>query len=130
MRMRVSIARALAARPKLLLMDEPFAALDEFTRHGLQNEVLALAQESGCTTVFVTHSIYEAAFLAKRVVLMSPRPGRVADIVDFDTRVADRLCGEFAARVAKLTELASRLTEVGLGPQAPARSRGSAPGLT
>ena len=64
MRMRVSIARALVTRPRLLLMDEPFAALDEFTRHKLQEDLLSLWRELGCTVVFVTHSIYEAAFLA------------------------------------------------------------------
>ncbi len=78
MRMRVSIARALVTRPRLLLMDEPFAALDEFTRHRLQADLLALWQDAGCTIVFVTHSIYEAAFLARRIVLMTPRPGRIA----------------------------------------------------
>jgi len=77
MRMRVSIARALVTRPRLLLMDEPFAALDEFTRHRLQADLLTLWQSIGCTVVFVTHSIYEAAFLARRIVLMTPRPGRV-----------------------------------------------------
>jgi NitT/TauT family transport system ATP-binding protein len=77
MRMRVSIARALVTRPRLLLMDEPFAALDEFTRHKLQEDLLSLWQELGCTVVFVTHSIYEAAFLARRIVLMTPRPGRI-----------------------------------------------------
>ncbi len=77
MRMRVSIARALVTRPKLLLMDEPFAALDEFTRHTLQTDLLSVWQSAGCTVVFVTHSIYEAAFLARRIVLMTPRPGRI-----------------------------------------------------
>ena len=77
MRMRVSIARALVTRPRLLLMDEPFAALDEFTRHALQEDLLALWQVLGCTVVFVTHSIYEAAFLARRIVLMTPRPGQI-----------------------------------------------------
>jgi len=77
MRMRVSIARALVTRPRVLLMDEPFAALDEFTRHKLQEDLLTLWQSVGCTVVFVTHSIYEAAFLARRIVLMTPRPGRV-----------------------------------------------------
>ncbi len=75
--MRVSIARALVTRPRLLLMDEPFAALDEFTRHKLQADLLAVWQSVGCTIVFVTHSIYEAAFLARRIVLMTPRPGRI-----------------------------------------------------
>ena len=77
MRMRVSIARALVTRPRLLLMDEPFAALDEFTRHRLQEDLLTLWHDIGCTIVFVTHSIYEAAFLARRIVLMTPRPGRI-----------------------------------------------------
>ena len=77
MRMRVSIARALVTRPRVLLMDEPFAALDEFTRHRLQADLLALWRDIGCTVVFVTHSIYEAAFLARRIVLMTPRPGRI-----------------------------------------------------
>jgi NitT/TauT family transport system ATP-binding protein len=77
MRMRVSIARALVTRPRLLLMDEPFAALDEFTRHKLQADLLDVWRQAGCTVVFVTHSIYEAAFLAQRIVLMSPRPGRI-----------------------------------------------------
>ena len=79
MRMRVSIARALVQSPTLLLMDEPFAALDEFTRHGLQEDLVALAPKP--TTVFVTHSVYEAAFIATRIVLMSPRPGRIVDEV-------------------------------------------------
>jgi NitT/TauT family transport system ATP-binding protein len=76
--MRVSIARALVSRPKLLLMDEPFAALDEFTRHKLQEDLRALWRASGKTVVFVTHSIYEAAYLATRILVMSPRPGRIA----------------------------------------------------
>jgi NitT/TauT family transport system ATP-binding protein len=104
MRMRVSIARALAARPGLLLMDEPFAALDEFTRHGLQEDLLALARESGCTTVFVTHSIYEAAFLASRVAIMSARPGRIAATFSLGEPARDRLDAAYAARVATLTQ--------------------------
>ena len=72
MKMRASIARALVTRPRVLLMDEPFAALDEFTRHTLQDDLLALWRDTGSTIVFVTHSIYEAAFLARRVVVMTP----------------------------------------------------------
>jgi NitT/TauT family transport system ATP-binding protein len=103
MRMRVSIARALAPRPSLLLMDEPFAALDEFSRHRLQAELLSLTNAMDCTVVFVTHSIYEAAVLAKRVVIMSARPGRVAGVHEFGNSEPDRLSSRFADRVATLT---------------------------
>ncbi len=81
MKMRVSIARALAAKPKVLLMDEPFAALDEPTRQVLNDDLLALAREDGITVVFVTHSVMESSYLSDRVLVMSPRPGRIiADI--------------------------------------------------
>ncbi len=105
MRMRVSIARALVTRPRLLLMDEPFAALDEFTRHKLQEDLLSLWQELRCTVVFVTHSIYEAAFLARRIVLMTPRPGRVDhEIVSPLAPGAEaRLDPAYAALVAQVT---------------------------
>ncbi len=76
--MRVSIARALVSEPMLLLMDEPFAALDEFTRHKLQDDLHDLWRRTGKTIIFVTHSIYEAAYLASRILVMSPRPGRIA----------------------------------------------------
>jgi NitT/TauT family transport system ATP-binding protein len=105
MRMRVSIARALVSRPRLLLMDEPFAALDEFTRHRLQDECLALTAELGCTTIFVTHSLYEAAYLASRVVLMTPRPGRIAhEISGVATAARTREGPVFAARVAEISQ--------------------------
>jgi len=77
MRMRVSIARALVAEPKLLLMDEPFAALDELTRTQLNDDLLKLWSEDRLTIVFVTHSVFESSFLSSRVVVMTPRPGRV-----------------------------------------------------
>jgi len=81
MKMRVSIARALAAGPKVLLMDEPFAALDEPTRQALNDDLLALAKEDGITVLFVTHSVMESSYLSDRVLVMSPRPGRIiADI--------------------------------------------------
>ena len=85
MKMRVSIARALAAKPKLLLMDEPFAALDEPTRQSLNDDLLKLWREDGLTVIFVTHSVYESTYLSTRVVVMTPRPGRItADIaLDF-----------------------------------------------
>jgi NitT/TauT family transport system ATP-binding protein len=81
MQMRASIARAVVTSPQLLLMDEPFAALDEFTRFRLNDDLLALWQQNQWTVVFVTHSIREAVFLSQRVIVMSPRPGRViADV--------------------------------------------------
>lgn len=113
MRMRVSIARALVTKPRLLLMDEPFAALDEFTRHRLQEDLLALWRGLGCTVVFVTHSIYEAAFLARHIVLMTPRPGQIAsDIFSGVPQTSERRFDPaYAELVARITHEMARLLE-------------------
>ncbi len=77
MKMRVSIARAIVTNPRLILMDEPFAALDEITRQKLNNDLLSLKAATGATVIFVTHSVFESVFLSDRILVMAPRPGRV-----------------------------------------------------
>ena len=106
MKMRVSIARALISRPKLLLMDEPFAALDEFTRHGLQDDLRFICRDAGTTVVFVTHSIYEAAYLARQIVVMTPRPGRIAATIaaDLPDTGERRTSPDYADLVARISD--------------------------
>ncbi|PSC03433.1 hypothetical protein SLNSH_18750 [Alsobacter soli] len=108
MRMRVSIARALVTRPRLLLMDEPFAALDEITRFRLNDDLLRLKREIGCTIVFVTHSVYESVYLSTRVVVMTRRPGRVLAEIPVDLP-ADRNDG--TRREPAYLELCQRASE-------------------
>ena len=108
MQMRTSIARALVTAPDLLLMDEPFGALDEFTRQRLDTELLALWAARSLTVVFVTHSIVEAVFLSTRVAVMGSRPGRIVDELAIDApypRSDDfRTSPEFAAHCRRLSE--------------------------
>jgi NitT/TauT family transport system ATP-binding protein len=99
MRMRVSIARALVTAPRVLLMDEPFAALDEITRFRLNDDLVALWRELRMTVVFVTHSVFESVFLSTRIVVMTPRPGRVASELAIDVSNRDasfRTSAEYA----------------------------------
>jgi NitT/TauT family transport system ATP-binding protein len=110
MQQRVAIARALAEHPRLLLMDEPFGALDEMTREYLQSELARIAAETGAAVVFVTHSIPEAVFLSDRVVVMSPRPGRITDVIEtgLGTNRAEAL-RESPDYFAKVTEVREAL---------------------
>jgi NitT/TauT family transport system ATP-binding protein len=107
MQQRVSIARALADSPPLLLMDEPFGALDEMTRERLQTELLAIREAVGTTVVFVTHSIDEAVFLSDRVVVMSPRPGQITHVLDIgqgERTEATRQTPEYFAAVTEVRQ--------------------------
>ncbi|MDB5515844.1 MAG: transporter ATP-binding protein, partial [Tardiphaga sp.] len=112
MRQRVSIARALLGGPRLLLMDDPFGALDEINRDRLNEELRRIWLETGTTIVFVTHSVYEAMFLGEQVMVMSANPGRVRDIVPIDLpRGRDskiRETVEFIELAARLRDLLGR----------------------
>jgi len=107
MKMRVSIARALVTQPKLLLMDEPFAALDEITRFRLNDDLLALWQALSKTVVFVTHSVFESVYLSSRIVVMTPRPGRVHAELTIDAPYPRDASFRTSAHYAALCRLAS-----------------------
>jgi NitT/TauT family transport system ATP-binding protein len=106
MQQRVGIARALAIKPEILLMDEPFSALDEFTKEKLHEDLLTIWNKTHKTILFVTHNISEAVFLSDRVVVLSPHPGRISAVVDIDLprprKLADRNSAEFFALVTKV----------------------------
>jgi NitT/TauT family transport system ATP-binding protein len=108
MKMRVSVARAIASGAKLLLLDEPFAALDELTRQALNDDLLKLWQEDELTVIFVTHSVYESVYLSSRVVVMTPRPGRLADDIALSSprgrEVGYRLAPQFSAAAGRVSE--------------------------
>ena len=115
MRMRVSIARALVTEPKILLMDEPFAALDEITRFRLNNDLMAVASALQMTVVFVTHSVFESGFLSRRIVVMTPRPGRVFAELTIDAPYprpeAFRTSPEYAAYCGRVSGVLAQAME-------------------
>ena len=114
MQMRASIARALVTQPSLLLMDEPFGALDEFTRQRLDDELLALWRKRGLTIAFVTHSIVEAVYLATRIVVMGARPGRVLETIAVDAPARRGDAWRMSPGFAELCRrVASRVNEAG-----------------
>lgn len=116
MKMRVSIARALVTRPRLLLLDEPFAALDEITRFKLNDDLLALQAEAGLTTVFVTHSVFESVYLSSRILVMAARPGRIAEEIEvpvpYPRDEAFRTSAEYGALCRSASAALRRAIEV------------------
>jgi NitT/TauT family transport system ATP-binding protein len=114
MRMRASLARALVTHPDILLLDEPFAALDEITRFKLNDDLLALWRGLGKTIIFVTHSVFESVYLSQRVIVMTPRPGRVAAEITLDTpRDRDKDFRTSSAYVAQCRRVTQALGRTG-----------------
>src|SRR5581483_5559134 len=118
MKMRVSLARALVAEPRVLLMDEPFAALDEITRFRLNNDLLALWQSLRKTVVFVTHSVFESVYLSQRILVMTSRPGRVFKelVIDapYPRTEAFRTSAEYASLCRQVSQVLSQVIEPGV----------------
>ncbi len=112
MQQRVAIARALSFEPRLLLMDEPFGALDEMTREYMQTELLRIYGESGTTVVFVTHSIPEAVYLSDRVVVLSPRPGRIHAVIEVGLGPRSDKTRELSGFFDKTTEVREALRAI------------------
>ena len=107
MKMRVSIARALVTEPRILLMDEPFAALDEITRHKLNDDLLRLWERQGFTAIFVTHSVFESVYLSQRIVVMAARPGRVMASLKVDAPYPRDELFRTSAEYGRLCRMAS-----------------------
>jgi NitT/TauT family transport system ATP-binding protein len=120
MKMRASIARALVTEPQLLLMDEPFAALDEITRFKLNNDLLAVWQDLRRTVVFVTHSVFESVYLSQRIVVMTPRPGRVFGEISIDAPYPRderfRTSAEYGGFCRQVAEMLGRAMAAGDAP--------------
>lgn len=121
MQQRAAIARALTLEPKLLLMDEPFGALDEMTRERMNDELLRIWERTGTTVVFVTHSIPEAVFLSSRVVVMSARPGRITDVIEIDLPRPRTEESRELERYFELVTVVREALRAGHGPAAPIR---------
>jgi NitT/TauT family transport system ATP-binding protein len=117
MQMRVSIARALAAKPKLLLMDEPFAALDEITRQKLQVELLEIWKKEAATILFVTHNVFEAVFLSTKIAVLSSSPGRLTEVIDVNLPSPRRLEDRTSEVYNDYVEQASKALEEGSNKQ-------------
>lgn len=117
MKMRTAIARALVTRPALLLMDEPFAALDEVTRFKLNDDLLALKRELGMTIVFVTHSVYESVYLSTRILVLAARGGRVVDEINVDPDVSRDEEFRLGAQFSRLARRASRALQGAIGEE-------------
>ncbi|MEO1703513.1 MAG: ABC transporter ATP-binding protein [Pseudomonadota bacterium] len=115
MKMRVSIARALVTKPRVLLMDEPFAALDEITRFQLNNDILSLWEKERFTAVFVTHSVFESVFLANRIIVMAAKPGRVFDEMDVNAPYPRGEAFRTSEEYAGLTRSASTMLRAAMG---------------